>query len=359
MSANGKYFDGQSPVSHPVTLSLEDPTSLRIDLNGKTVGRWPVDSIYRDPSHTVAVVIRCGSGDDRVEILDPKIVAGLKIKPRVWKRDDLRSTTHLLIPCFVIFAILVGYGLYNSRVVTKYLASKVTLEQERKLLALIQQDKMDEECKLSDTQSGALDKMVSRLFTADPENRSKVRVAILDIDAVNAYTLPGGEIWIFKPLLQDAKSADELAGVLAHEIEHVQGRHVTESIIRATLFTGLLNALAGDVSGILLIDPSTAAQIFGLKLSREMEQEADTGALARLSAAEISPVGLRDFFERMKKRFSSPKALSFLSTHPADEDRVRLFDGAEKIKTEPSILTDAEWADLKSSCSKTEPPKAN
>ncbi len=358
MSTNGKYFDGQSPVSHPVTLSLEDPSSLRIDLNGRTVGRWPVDSIYRDPSHTVAIVVGCGSGDDRVEILDPQIVAGLKIKAGVWKREDLRSLTHILIPCFVIFAILVGYGLYNSRVVTKYLASKVTLEQERKLLSLIQQDKMDERCELSVSQTAALEKMVSRLFTSDPENRTKVRVAILDIDAVNAYTLPGGDIWIFKPLLQDVKSADELAGILAHEIEHVQGRHVTEAVIRATLFTGLLNALAGDVSGILLVDPSTAAQIFGLKLSREMEKEADTVALARLKAAQISPLGLKDFFERLGKRFSTPKALSFLSTHPADEDRVRLFEGTEKIKTDPPVLTEAEWTDLKSSCTPSKPPEA-
>jgi beta-barrel assembly-enhancing protease len=290
MTIRGKYFDGQSAVSRPVDLFIEGDL-LRIESEAETLGRWPISAIYRDESHSVSIVIGCAAGDDRVEILDAQIVAALKIRSTVWAKRDLGPAQRVLIPSLVALIILIALGIWNSRILTKYLASQVTPQQERKVLSMVEKGKEKDECALNESQAAAFDKLLTRLFSQDPENRKNVSVKFLSIDANNAFTLPGGTIWILKPLLRDVKTPSELAGVLAHEIEHVERRHVIESVIRAAIFTGLLNAMAGDVSGLMLIDPSTASQLLGMKLSREMEQEADDGALKRMLATGISPIG--------------------------------------------------------------------
>ena len=359
----GKYFDGRSAVSQPVDLVIE-AGALRIELvenydplhrnqnlgRNEVVGRWPSSSIFRDESHSVAVVVGCGAGDDRVEILDQQIIAALDIRKQIWAKRDLAGTSKALVPGLIALIILVGVGLWHSRIITRYLATKTTLEQEQKVLDIVESDKLKEECTLNDKQSAALEKLLMRLFSKDPENRTKIKVKILSMDANNAFTLPGGAIWILKPLLRDSQNPSELAGVLAHEIEHVVRRHVVESLIRAALFTGLLNAAAGDVSGLMLIDPSTAAQIIGMRLSREMEQEADDGALERMKTTGISPIGAAEFFIRLSKSELTPKALGFLSTHPGSAARAKRFWDADTGKTDPPILSDDEWRDLKSSC---------
>ncbi|CAN5668769.1 hypothetical protein BH10BDE1_BH10BDE1_16110 [soil metagenome] len=349
MIIRGKYFDGRSAVSRPVDLVIEEAV-LRIDLELETVGRWPLGSIFRDASHTVSVVIGCAAGDDRVEVLDAQIVSALKIESGVWAKRDLDRTRKILIPGFIAFVLLIAFAVWNSRILTRYLASKVTPQQEQKVLAMVEKGKVEDECALNEKQSAALNKLLARLYSKDPENRSHVNVKILKIDANNAFTLPGGSIWILKPLLNDVQTSSELAGVLAHEIEHVERRHIIESVIRAAIFTGVLNAAAGDVSGLMLIDPNTAAQILGMKLSREMEQEADDGALVRMKATGISPIGAADFFIRLEKRDPTPESLSFLSTHPGSEERAKRFWAADTGKTDPPIMTDDEWKDLKSAC---------
>lgn len=252
-----------------------------------------------------------------------------------------------------MFLALVALGIYKSRVLTKYLASKITVEQEAQLLMLIEKGRPTDECKLLPSQLAALAKFKDRLFQSDPQNKSHVNFKLISDESVNAFTLPGGEIWLLSGLLKDVRNPSELAGVLAHEIEHVQRRHVIEAMLRATLFTALLNVMAGDVSSIVLVDPHTVAQIFSLKLSREMENEADEGAFVRLNSVGISPRAMNDFFSRLEKKVKMPKSLDFLSTHPASEERVRRFQLSEISQTTPAILTDAEWSDLLTSCQKT------
>jgi Zn-dependent protease with chaperone function len=351
MTPQGKYYDGRSAVSHPVALSIEGSV-LRIDLDGATVGRWPLAAIFRDPTHLVAVVIGCSASADRVEILDPEIIKGLSVGSAIWERSHLGLARKILIPGLIVFLILAGLAVTYSRVLTKYLASKVTASQEQSLMSLIERGNSMDECKLTDSQQAALDKVSTRLFSKDPENQKLIKLKVVMDPSVNAFTLPGAQIWILNGLLQEVKSPSELAGILAHEIEHVQRRHVLESMIRATLFTAILNAMAGDVSGFVLVDPSTAAQIFSLKLSREMEQEADDGALARLDQVGISPRAMNDFFLRLEKKDPTPKALSFLSTHPATEARSRMFEKSKIAQTTTPILSDEEWSDLKAGCSK-------
>ena len=76
-----------------------------------------------------------------------------------------------------------------------------------------------------------IDELVLTLTKALPSNPYAFRVSVVDSPVVNAFAAPGGYIVIYKGLLKYTKSPEELAGVLAHEIEHVIHRHVTRMLL--------------------------------------------------------------------------------------------------------------------------------
>ena len=176
---------------------------------------------------------------------------------------------------------------------------------------------------------------------------------ILNMAVPNAFTFPGGRIVMTKGLMSEAESADELAGILAHEIQHVKQRHIMTHVIRGTILSAAWAATAGDFTGIMVIDPTTAFQIANLRFSRADEESADRGAVAMLDAVTISRDGMVKFFDRLKEK--SDVVPQWLSTHPSSARRARELAGPGPVTTgkgEP-VLSPAHWNDLKKACDST------
>jgi Zn-dependent protease with chaperone function len=177
---------------------------------------------------------------------------------------------------------------------------------------------------------------------------ARLNIRVVDIDMVNAAALPGGNIVIFDELLAEAEGPDELAGVLAHEIAHVQRRHVTERLIREMGFGALLAALGGGGA-------ANVQSLLSASYSRSDESEADADAVRMLAGASISPEATAGFFERMaqgEKRLGAvAEGLSYVSSHPMSEERQKLFrDSAVKGRTYRASLSEAEWKALVTIC---------
>ena len=136
--------------------------------------------------------------------------------------------------------------------------------------------------------------------------------------AVNAFALPGGIIVVNTGLLQATQRPEELAGVLGHEIEHVEQRHGLQALAKASGWRATWALLAGPWGGSLVAD--AAAQLGSLKFSRDAERQADAGGFDRLVAAGIDPSGMRDFFRRLQADGS------FFSTHPSGAEREQHLD---------------------------------
>ncbi|MBI5627862.1 MAG: M48 family metallopeptidase, partial [Candidatus Rokubacteria bacterium] len=176
----------------------------------------------------------------------------------------------------------------------------------------------------------------------------------VDDPTVNALAAPGGFIVVFRGLLERTRTPEELAGVLAHEIEHVLQRHATKALVQH-VSTGLLfTALTGDVSGVMAYGFESARVLGTLRYSRAAEEEADTEGMRLLLAAHIDPAGMIAFFEGMeKRRGEAPGLLTYLSTHPAPEERVaRLTRLARAPVPAPSrkLLDGYDWADIRRIC---------
>jgi predicted Zn-dependent protease len=220
------------------------------------------------------------------------------------------------------------------------LARAVPWEWEESLAGVLNPDSLA--CGPSDRQKELMDKLVGRLWPLDDADRAiKISVTAVNDPSVNAYAMLGGDISVNAGLLRKAGSADELAGVIAHEIGHVQRRHILRSVI-ARLFTaqGLQIIFTGDARSA-----DMAGFFLHLRFSRAQEAEADEKGFERLQAAHVDNRGFRAFFERQEESASA----AFLSDHPPNEARAEMAQSFSNKDARP-ILTAAEWTELKKYC---------
>jgi predicted Zn-dependent protease len=146
------------------------------------------------------------------------------------------------------------------------------------------------------------------------------RLTVLVDEQVNAFALPGGEVFVLTGLLDRTKDDDDqLRGVLAHELGHAIKRHGVRSIVRNGIF-GLTIALAmGDTSTITTTVIAGASQLDTLSYSRSMEEEADAFGVDLLERCGKSPEGLARFLESL----GAQPVPQLLSTHPDPEARAK------------------------------------
>lgn len=147
---------------------------------------------------------------------------------------------------------------------------------------------------------------------------------VADDPTINAFAIPGGHVVVFTGLIEAAESPEEVAGILAHEAEHILQRHSLKGIVHQLGWRVVLALLLGDIGGGQF--GQAAAQLQILSFGRDQESEADLKGLALLKEAKIDPKGMITFFDRLSKKEGTSIAL--LSTHPASANR------AEAIRTE-------------------------
>lgn len=159
-------------------------------------------------------------------------------------------------------------------------------------------------------------------------------IQILKSPVENAFALPGGKITVFSATVEKAKNYEELAGILAHEVGHVERRHGMQQLSQYMTLRLVLTLAFGmtDDATILSFAADAGALLLLLKNSRDHERDADAFAARKLAEAGISSKAIREFFERINKESKSEisSVPDFVLTHPADKERIRFFEQYEK-----------------------------
>lgn len=175
--------------------------------------------------------------------------------------------------------------------------------------------------------------------------------AVIQSDQINAYAAPGGYIFVTSAALDVMEDESELAGVLAHEIAHVNRRHIVEALdIRApesSPMAGLTRFFGGasDVAQVFFSQAvdEVVAVLFEQGLQREDEFDADRHGIGLATSAGYPPDGLSRFLARLESRESATEALS--ETHPPSGERVeRLQTILEEVASEAERTRRPEYA---------------
>ena len=151
---------------------------------------------------------------------------------------------------------------------------------------------------------------------------------VVDAKQVNAFALPGGYVYVNRGLIERTDNFSELAGVLAHEIGHVEERHGAEQMERAQKTNVGLNLayilLGRSPGGLERAAVNLGGGLYFASHSREAEREADQGAVPLLVAARIEPNGLVTLFEKLlaEQKRSPGTVEQWFATHPTTQDRI-------------------------------------
>jgi Zn-dependent protease with chaperone function len=187
---------------------------------------------------------------------------------------------------------------------------------------------------------GYANEIIRRLAAAAPGAKYPYQIRVVNASDINAFSLPGGYMYVNRGLIEAARSEPELAGVLAHEMAHVALRHGTHQASKAYMTQagiGILGGLLGRGG-----NPSQVFQVLGglglnalfLKFSRDDEYQADTVGAQIMARAGYDPRAMADFFQilRNEQRSNPSRLAQFFSDHPAPADReARIRQEAQRI----------------------------
>ena len=315
------YFDGQSSRRHLVKLVIEAGL-LRITgdvTHDFVLGAAEFSERVRHGGRRIRL-----PGNASIEVLD---VAALNAALRrsgykdSWVIRLQQSWRGTLVALGSTVVLLVMAYLQGVPLLAQWMADRLPVAAERVLGAR------------------ALDVLDAHGFTlsllpGDQQDRIRRRFASLNgvsaaqspvrlvfrhsLAGANAFALPSGDIVVTDALVSLIGETDGLQGVLAHELGHLQARHLLRRMMQASLVAGGVTLLAGDVTGVLAAAP---AVLLNLKYSRDAEREADDFAVHWLRLRGLS---LRAFADALAQLGQTNEAgvSVYLSTHPDTDERI-------------------------------------
>ena len=359
------YLDGRSAARRRATARI-GRTALEITLaDSNTRLLWPYREIRQTQGTYAGEHVRLERGGDLSEALlvpDVAFLSALReAAPDTHFHNPARRRFRVgLIVVAGIAAIVLGVGLYLFAVpaVAGVAAERVPVQWESRLGEAIVQhiapasDRCTDDARQAriDSIAAAVLKPVSTTYT--------FRIAVANSPTVNALAAPGGAIVVFRGLLDRTESAEELAGVLAHEFQHVLHRHATRAIFQHASAGILMAAVVGDVSAVVAFGLEGARMLGDLSMSRQAEAQADRDGMAMLHAAGIDTAGMVTFFEKLAQLHGDPGRGRYLMSHPAPQERLATMRAMSAQWPRPAtrLMADYEWSDIRSMCP-SEPPR--
>lgn len=353
----GHYYDGLSARRHDVTVKLT-AVALQITKDDLTVINWPFSEITLQHGHLAGKALRLERGKETLNIHASDFSAAFKAASPAHSSNwgtpkEQKKTARYVLLIAALAAFLVLLYLWIIPFAADYAADIIPPQWEASLGESVVNDFTANYGQCTDPKiTGPTDAIISRLDTSAQPHPYKFKIHIIKSPMVNAFAAPGGHIVIFTGLIAKTERPEELAGVLAHEMQHVLKRHATRSLFQNLSTYMLITLFTGGSSNTASLVNTFAT----MRYSRIAEAEADDTALKLLQKAQIDPTGMVTFFkiiEKIEKRKKIPAVLSYISTHPDTAERINHLNTA--INAAPYVSTillpDVAWKEAALVCS--------
>ena len=284
------------------------------------------------------------------------------LKQSLRKARSVRLLNWVLLAIVTLTIILLPLLFFTKADnISKLIARQIPLEWEQQLgNAAYKQFMMSAQPMDEQVTADLLHPMTTHLQQALINNSYDFTFTVVNNAELNAFALPGGYIVIYSGLVLKAESAEELLGVIAHEIAHVTEQHGIRNMVASAGTFAVIASLLGDLSGISGAIATTAPLLINQSYSRDFEREADEIGYKLLVDANINPQGLTQFFDKMlekeKLAFANIEnenvrdtvinSTIFLSSHPTTEERIKRLQNMESNKVKGFRDLSAEFDQL-------------
>ena len=365
-TGTGIFYDGLTSDRREVAVELGGDAVRVSAQGGALLAQWRFADI--SPMATPAGVLRVGLANAmaaaRLEIHDQALAAALLARTKPTDRTGLTDRrTRVKVVAFSLAAIvtLVGGAIWGVPLLADRIAPHLPVALEMRLGDAIDMqvrqaldtstDGKPFECGTGDAAPtvaarAAFERLVGRLEGA-AGLPLPLRALVVRHPDVNAITLPGGRIYVFDGLLTKAESADEVAGVLGHEIGHVAHRDSTKSVLETAGLSLLFGMLLGDFTGggAVIIAAKT---LLGTAYSRAAEAAADEFGANLMYKIGSDPGALGAILLRISGKPGA--APHFLLDHPQAQERADAIAKIAQPSPMKALLTPPEWDALKRIC---------
>jgi predicted Zn-dependent protease len=211
---------------------------------------------------------------------------------------------------------------------------------------------------LRDAETEAFFKEISEpLIKAAGLDPANVEIVLINDKSINAFVAGGQTVYIHSGLIDAASTANEVQGVIAHELGHIEGGHVIRysegasaagniSIISLVLAAAAIAAGAGEAGMGIMAAGQQAAMGKFLAFSRVQESVADASGARYLSASAITGRGSINFFKKLQNyefRLGIPQTDSYDRTHPLSGERITVLEDTYKADPAWDAPLNAKW----------------
>ena len=250
----------------------------------------------------------------------------------------------ILILCF--FGLF--FALQQIDFVTLFKVKKISDTTEKKLGEMIWQTIENTETVVeNDSVNELIDKIVLRITDKNNIDRDQISVHVVENDEINAFAMPGDHLVIYTGLIASCDDESELAGVICHEMAHIQQNHVMKKLVKEIGLSALIAITTGGNSPQLV--KKLAKELSSAAYDRELETEADRTGVDYMIKAQLDPEKLADFLYKLASAEYLPEQFYWVSTHPESKERAKAivkYIKGEKIIKKP-VLSKTEWDYLK------------
>ncbi len=263
------------------------------------------------------------------------------------------SNRNLLTKKFIIAGIVIGFFIILYLMIPVLFNSAISLlpkELDEQLGQVGMLQIQDEFIPFNDTfiQNSIDEILVILKQNLGPDNDWQFKIILVHNEVTNAFALPGGTIFVFTGLLSNSTSAEEVAGVIAHEMGHVINRHGIKRIAQSIGTIIIIQLLFGDSEGFLELAAEFLTVASVNNYSQSQEREADKTSVELMYKAGLNPAAFSEFFYRLKEQGGEvPDYLNWLSTHPSHDERISAIeDMVDDLPETRSDSLDINWEEI-------------
>lgn len=364
-SGSGIYFDGQTSARHAVGVELGADDLKIVAAGGRLLAVWPYDRLE---SHSTAQqTLKLGCRDEplpaRLDIADAALAEEIDRRAHgIDRSGSLQGRQRKRVVLWSIGAVasLGLFAWFGVPALAERLAPLIPHALEQKfgdavnaqVLDMLDTRGLGERFACGNAASekagrAAIDKLMARLTQA-ANLPYALRATVVRRAEANAIALPGTQIYVFEGLIAKALNADEIAGVISHEIGHIVHRDGTKSLLQSAGLSLLFGMLLGDFvgGGAVVLAARSALQS---SYSREAETAADLFGAQLMIKAGGDARALGTILTRIGG--ATEPGMKILLDHPETRTRVEAINRIAPARASGALLDAAELAALKRICS--------